>query len=78
VKVAVTAVSAFSVTVQVEVPLHPPPLQPMNVEPLPAVGVSVTDVFAKNTAEHVTPHEITDGALATVPVPVPALETDSV
>src|SRR5262245_65876810 len=36
VKLAVTAVAALSVTTQVPVPVHPPPLQPVNVEPVDA------------------------------------------
>src|SRR5438552_4662390 len=38
-KVAVTVVAAESVTVQAPVPEHPPPLQPVKVEP--AAGVAV-------------------------------------
>ena len=43
-KVAVTEVLAVRVTVQVAVPLHPPPLQPLKVEPVAGVAVSVTVV----------------------------------
>jgi hypothetical protein len=47
VKVALTFVSALSVTVQVVVvPLQPPPDQPANVEPLAGVSVSLTVVPA--------------------------------
>ena len=44
VNVAVTVVAAVSVTGHVPVPLHPPPLQPVNVDPAAAVAVSVTAV----------------------------------
>ena len=45
--VAVTAIAALMVSVQVEVPVQPPvPLHPANVEPLLAVAVNVTDVLA--------------------------------
>ena len=39
-KLAVTVWEAFIVTVQVPVPVHPPPLQP--VKELPAAGVAVS------------------------------------
>ena len=43
-KVAMTVVVAFKVTVQGPVPVQPPPLQPLNVEPVAGVAVSVTVV----------------------------------
>ena len=43
-KVAVTEVFAFSVTVHVPVPAHAPPLQPVNTDPNVAAAVSVTEV----------------------------------
>src|SRR2546426_8943708 len=43
-KVAVTVVAAETVTTQVAVPLHPPPLHPTNSEPPPGAAVSVTTV----------------------------------
>jgi hypothetical protein len=43
--VAVTDCAALIVTAHVAaVPLHPPPLQPANVEPLLGVSVNVTGV----------------------------------
>ena len=45
VKVAVTVVVAATVTVHVPVPEQPPPLQPANVESVPAVAVRVTAVL---------------------------------
>jgi len=44
VKVAVTVVSAATVTVHDPVPLHAPPLQPPKTEPAVAVAVRVTMV----------------------------------
>ena len=43
-KDAVTDVAAFIVTVQVPVPEHPPPDQPVKVYPLFAQAVKVSDV----------------------------------
>ncbi|MBI3067057.1 MAG: hypothetical protein HYY82_19215 [Deltaproteobacteria bacterium] len=42
-KVAVTVVAPLIDTVQVPVPVHPPPLHPANVDPDAAVAVSTTD-----------------------------------
>src|SRR5690242_7264649 len=44
VNVAVTVVDALSATMQPPVPLQPPPLQPVNVDPGSAVAVRLTDV----------------------------------
>ena len=73
--VAVTDWAALIVTVQVPVPVHPPPLQPENVEPAAGEALSVTAVPVVNEAEQVVPHEIPAGLLVTVPVPAPAFET---
>jgi hypothetical protein len=78
VKVAVTDVAVLTVTVQVPVPVQPPPLQPANVEPVAAAAVSVTGVPLVYVAEHVAPQLMPEGALLTVPLPVPALETVNV
>ena len=43
-KDAVTDVAAFIVTVQVPVPEHPPPDQPVKIYPLFGKAVKVTDV----------------------------------
>ncbi len=43
-KFAVTVVAAFIVTLHVPVPEHPPPLQPLNVDPPVALAVRVTTV----------------------------------
>jgi hypothetical protein len=74
----VTVVAAPSVTVQVPVPEHPPPLQPVKVEPPAGVAVKVTALPLANAAEHVVPQEIPAGLLVTVPVPVPLGLTVSV
>ena len=44
VKVAVTLLAELIVTTQDAVPEHPPPLQPVNVEPSVVAAISVTDV----------------------------------
>ena len=74
-KVAVTVVSAFTVTVQVPVPLQPPPLQPANTEPPAGVAVKVTEVPELKDFEQVAPQSTPEGLLVTVPLPVPPLET---
>ena len=71
-KVAVTVVAAESVTVQVPVPEHPPPVQPLKVEPATGAAVSVTAVPLAKLAEHVAPQVMPAGELVTVPLPVPA------
>ena len=71
VKVAVTVVAAFKVTEQVPVPEQPPPLQPVKIEPLTGVAVSVTNVPLSNEAEQVAPQSIPGGSEVTVPVLVP-------
>src|SRR5207247_8405682 len=73
----VTVVAALRVTVQVPVPEHPPPLQPVKVEPAAGVAVSVTAVPLAKLAVQVAPQLIPTGALVTVPLPVPALLTVS-
>ena len=42
-KAAVTEVDTATVTVHAPVPVHPPPLQPVNVDPAAGAAVSVTD-----------------------------------
>ena len=75
-KRAVTAAGWLSTTVQAPAPLQAP-LHPAKTDPLPAVGVSVTDVpdakFALQTVLHVIPA----GALVSVPVPPPEMVTVS-
>src|SRR5207247_4372930 len=69
-KVAVTVVAAMRVTVQVPVPEHPPPLQPVKVEPAAGVALRVITVPLAKLAVHVAPQLIPAGALVTVPLPV--------
>jgi hypothetical protein len=76
--VAVTASAALIVTEHVPVPVHPAPLQPVNVDPAVAAAVSTTTCPLVKLAEHVAPQLIPAGLLVTVPVPVPALVTASV
>ena len=75
---AVTACAALIVTVQVPVPVQPPPLQPLKVEPAAGAAVKVTATPLSNVAEQFLPHETPAGALVTVPLPAPALLTVSV
>src|SRR5438093_79088 len=56
-------------------PVQPPPLQPVKVEPAAGVAVKVTAVPTVNEAEQAAPQEIPEGALVTVPLPVPVLFT---
>jgi hypothetical protein len=65
------------VSVQAAVPLHAP-LQPVKVEPVAGVAVSVICVPATTDTEHVAPQAIPAGELATSPVPVPLFVTERV
>ena len=60
------------------VPVQPPPLQPVNVEPGAGAAVRVTAVPLANGDEQVVPQETPAGALVMVPEPVPALVSVSV
>jgi len=53
------------------------PLQPVKVEPLSGVAVSVTVEPATKLARQVGPQEMPDGEDVTVPLPVPPLDTVS-
>ena len=70
-KVAVTVAAVF--TTQLPVPVHPPPLQPVKVDPPSAVAVSVTLVLLKKFALQMAPQSMPVGAETTFPVPVPPL-----
>src|SRR5262245_61996149 len=74
--VAVTERAAVIDTVQAAVPVHAP-LQPANVEPLAAAGVSVTDAPLLKFALQVVPQLMPEGEDVTVPLPVPFLLTES-
>ncbi|KJR40355.1 hypothetical protein MCHI_003780 [Candidatus Magnetoovum chiemensis] len=74
VNVAVTLFPESIVTVHVPVPLQPPPLQPVNVDPEFAVAVNVTEVPKEYDSEQLLPQSIPDGELVTLPEPVPATE----
>src|SRR5215831_12497325 len=76
-KVAVTVIGALTVTTQVPVP-EQGALQPANVEPEAAVAVSVTEVRDATDSAHVAPQLMPAGELVTVPLPEPALATDSI
>lgn len=78
VKFAVTVAAAVRLTVQVPVPVQPPPLHPANVEPALAEAVRVTLVPSRKLAEQVEPHEMPAGDEVTVPTPVPVRATESV
>src|SRR5688572_21404481 len=62
-------------TMQAPVPLHPPPLQPVKVDPPVGAASSTTLLAVKNSAEQTAPQEIPLGLLVTVPKPFPALTT---
>jgi hypothetical protein len=77
VNVAVTEAAAASVTSHVVAsPLHAPD-QPVNVEPLAGVAVSVTVAFCVKVPVHVAPHEMPVGDDVIVPSPLPAFVTSS-
>lgn len=65
----------FIATTQAPVPLHPPPFQPVNVDPPAAVAVRVTELPLTKLAEHELPQEMPLGVLVTVPIPVPDFVT---
>ena len=65
----------FKVIVQGPVPEHPPPDQPVKVDPASAEAVSVTLVPIVKSAWHVWPQLIPAGLLDKVPLPVPDLDT---
>jgi hypothetical protein len=78
VNAAFTVVAAVKVVVHAPVPLHPPPDQPVNVEPVVADAVRVTTVPYGYVAEQVPPQLMPPSLEATEPVPVPDLVTVSV
>jgi hypothetical protein len=67
-KVAVTDCAALRVTLQTPVPVQAP-LQPVNVDPVPATAVNATVPLA-NVVEQIVPQLMPAGLLVTVPAPV--------
>ena len=76
--VAVTLVALPTVTLQALLEPEQAPLQPLNVELLPGVSVSVTEVPELNDAEHVPGQLMAPVLSVTVPIPVPASVTVNV
>jgi hypothetical protein len=68
-KLAVTVWLVFIATIHEPVPLHPAPLQPVNVEPAAGAAVRVTVLPIGKSASQVVPHEMPPGLLDTVPFP---------
>ncbi len=66
-------VSLLRLTVQGPVPEHPPPDQPVKVDPASAEAVRVTLVPSVNFAWHGGRQLIPGGVLVTVPLPAPEL-----
>ena len=70
-----TLVSALMLSVQLLVPEQPPPDQPEKAKPVSGIAVRVTAVPLRYVVEQVAPQFMPAGALATVPLPDPALTT---
>src|SRR5207244_10648390 len=73
-KVAVTVVSAVRVTVQLAVPVQPPPCQPVHSFPTRRSSDLVTRLPLVYL-QQLVPQVLPAGLLATVPLPVPAETT---
>ena len=54
-------------------PEHPPPVHPVNTEPLAAVAVNVIRADSAKSYVQVSPHAMPSGLLVTVPLPAPSL-----
>ena len=76
-KVAVTFLTAFMVTVQLLPVALSQPLQAAKLEPFEAVAVSVTLVPLAKLLLQLVPQEMPVGELTTMPSPLPALATTS-
>ena len=77
-KLALIVLACARVTWQIPTPTHPPPLQPVKVEPEAADAVNVTIVFGSKLALQVALHEIPEGLLVIVPEPLPTRVTDNI
>src|SRR2546423_832812 len=64
--------AAVTVVVQGAVRGQPPPVQPVNVEPVAGVAVSVTVVPNGKLPVQVVPQSMTGGSDVTLPLPLPA------
>jgi hypothetical protein len=62
--------------VHVPVPVHAP-VHPVKTELAPGLAVSVTDVPTVKLALHISPQLMPEGALVTVPAPLPEFVTVS-
>ena len=71
--VAVTEVLAFRVTVQVPVPVQPPPLQPLKVETESVAAVKSNEILPASFSEQSEP-QLMPGPV-TIPSPEPAFAT---
>src|SRR6266566_3828848 len=78
VKRAKIVVLAVRVTVHGPVPEQALPLQPLKIEPVAGVAMSVTTVPLSNAAEQVAPQSIPGGLDVTVPLPEPSRVTERV
>jgi len=74
-KVAFTVTDVLPANVHGAVPLHGPPVQPPNTDPVFGVAESVMTVPAVKLDEQVVPHEMPAGVLVTVPAPLPVFAT---
>jgi dUTPase len=77
-KVAVTDWAALIVTVQLPVPVQPPPLHPAKVQPAAGVSVRVTLAPLAKFATQVPGQPIPGGLLETVPLPARATVSGNV
>jgi hypothetical protein len=72
-KLAATVVFVFIVNEHVPVPEHPPPLHPVNIEPVTGAAVNVTTLPTLYVSLQSDPQFIPVGDEVTVPLPVPLL-----
>jgi hypothetical protein len=77
-KLAVTVTEELVANAHGPVPVHPPPDQPSNTEPLPAAALNVTSVPGATVMAHDEPQLMPAGELVTVPLPVPDFVTATV